>query len=104
MKYTLLFIFLLFTTCYIPGPMPLTTKWKLEIKNEYGNEDPIVLKGGRFTKILLVLSSENGEKYLDYSQDKSKFEIYTKDANIQIPENKFELEPAKALIFCFYRT
>ena len=97
MKYTLLFTLLLLTTCYIPGPMPSTTKWKLEIKNEYGTEDPIVLKGGRFTKILLVLSPENGEQYLDYSQDKSKFEIYTNDANIQIPGSKFELEPAKSL-------
>ncbi len=64
MKYTLLFTFLLFTICYIPVLMPLTTKWKLEIKNEYGTEDPIVLKGGRFTKILLVLSPENGENIL----------------------------------------
>ena len=102
MKPILFISFLILTSCFIPGPMPSQSKWKLEIKNEYGTDDPIVLKGGRFTKISLILSPEDGEKYLDYSQDKSKFKIYTKDEFIEIPGNEFELEPAKGLEYSAY--
>ena len=102
MKPIIFISFLILSSCFIPGPIPSNTKWKLEIKNEYGTDEPIILKGGRFTKIALILSPEDGENYLDYSQDKSKFKIYTKDEFIQIPGNEFELEPAKRLEYSTY--
>ena len=102
MKPIILLSLLLISICYIPGPIPSSIKWKLEIKNEYGNEDLIVLKPGRYTKITLLLSPEDGHSYLDYSNDKSKFKIYLQDENIVTKDDDLELEPSKSLEYSTY--
>ena len=102
MKFILLLSILFVSICFIPGPAPSSIKWKLEVKNEYGNDEPIVLKSGKFTKITLILSPEDGQSYLDYSQDKSTFEIYLNDTNIKAVENNFKVIPSQSLEYSTY--
>ena len=102
MKFILFLSILFVSICFIPGPAPSSIKWKLEIKNEYGNEKPIVLKKGRFTKITLILSPEDGKSYLDYSKDKSTFEIYLNDTNIKAIEDNFKVIPSQSLEYSTY--
>ena len=102
MKFILFLSILFVSICFIPGPAPSSIKWKLEIKNEYGNEKPIVLKKGRFTKITLILSPEDGQSYLDYSKDKSTFEIYLNDTNIKAIEDNFKVIPSQSLEYSTY--
>ena len=102
MKLSLFFSLLIISCCYIPGPPPNSIPWKLEIKNEYGNDDQIVLRSGRYTRITFILSPEDGQKYLDYSQLNSKFKIYLPDKNIKTDEDEYEINLAKSLEYSAY--
>lgn len=86
----------------MPGPPSNSIPWKLEIKNEYGNDDQIVLRSGRYTRITFILSPEDGQKYLDYSQLNSKFKIYLSDKNIKTDEDEYEINLAKSLEYSAY--
>ena len=89
MKNIVLFILL------IHACLSATLKYKLEIKNDKGNDDPIVLVPGVFTKINLVLTSLD----TNFNYDKTAYIIKFQDKNIVSVDNEIEMVPRDNLVY-----
>ena len=77
-------------------------KWKLEVKNEFGSDEEIVLRAGQYTKVTLIVSSESDYTYYERFFDFSSYEIYIEDQNIVSLEEKYEILPYKQLEYTTY--
>ena len=82
-------------TAYFP-------KWKLEVKNEFGTEEEIVLRAGQYTKVTFVVTNENDYTFYDRFFDTSEFQIYLKDYNLVTLEESYEISPFKSLEYTTY--
>ena len=89
MKNIVLFILL------IHACLSATVKYKLEIKNDKGNDDPIVLVPGVFTKINLVLTSID----TNFNYDETTYVIKFKDKNIVAFDEEIEMVPRDNLVY-----
>jgi hypothetical protein len=74
-----------------------TSNWVLEIKNEFGNNEPIIFKGGRYTIVTFIVTHESGEFYLDRSFDKTMFRIALNDSNFKAFEDYYIIKPSESL-------
>ena len=102
MKYILATLFLItyifsrdINTAYFP-------KWKLEVKNEFGTDEEIVLKAGQYTKVTFVVSNENDYTYYERFFDNSKFRIFLNDENLVTLEEEYEINPFESLEYTTY--
>ena len=77
-------------------------KWKLEVKNEFGTDEEIVLRAGQYTKVTFVVTNENDYTFYDRFFDTSEFQIYLKDYNLVTLEESYEISPFKSLEYTTY--
>ena len=82
-------------TAYFP-------KWKLEVKNEFGTEEEIVLRAGQFTKVTFVVTNENDYTFYDRFFDTSEFKIFLQDDNLVTLEESYEITPFNSLEYTTY--
>ena len=102
MKYILVSLFLItyifsrdINSAYFP-------KWKLEVKNEFGTDEEIVLKAGQYTKVTFVVSNENDYTYYERFFDSSKFRIFLNDDNLVTLKEEYEINPFESLEYTTY--
>ena len=102
MKYILISLLLItyifsrdINTAYFP-------KWKIEVKNEFGTDEEIVLKAGQYTKVTFVVSNENDFTYYERFFDNSKFLIFLNDENLVTLEAEYEINPFESLEYTTY--
>jgi hypothetical protein len=102
MKYILVSLFLVtyifsrdINSAYFP-------KWKLEVKNEFGTDEEIVLKAGQYTKVTFVVSNENDYTYYERFFDSSKFRIFLNDDNLVTLKEEYEINPFESLEYTTY--
>lgn len=97
MKAQIVLIFaLLFQLCLSIA----TDKYSLKIKNGDGG-DKIVLQPGIFTKLTLVLSSEEGEDF-NYEEDERKYKLTFVDEKIKAIHPEIILCPQESLVYTTY--
>jgi hypothetical protein len=82
-------------TAYFP-------KWKLEVKNEFGTEEEIVLRAGQYTKVTFVVTNENDYTFYDRFFDTSEFQIFLQDDNLVTLEESYEISPFNSLEYTTY--
>jgi len=85
----------------LPENQP-TSNWVLEIKNEFGNNDPIIFKGGRYSIVTFIVTHESGKFYLDRSFDKSMFKIALNDSNFKTFDDYYIIKPSESLEYSTY--
>ena len=78
------------------------SKWKMTIKNEKGDDSPIILKKGIFTKITFIISHEDGKDFIDRSFDLNDFVIKLEDENIQTINDEYHIIPSTNLEYTTY--
>ena len=102
MLYIIIFLsFIIFGNSVLLEDQP-TSNWVLEIKNEFGNNEPIIFKGGRYSIVTFVVTHESGKFYLDRSFDKSMFKIALNDSNFKTFEDYYIINPSKSLEYSTY--
>ena len=102
MLYIIVFLsFIIFGNSVLLEDQP-TSNWVLEIKNEFGNNEPIIFKGGRYSIVTFIVTHESGKFYLDRSFDKSMFKIALNDSNFKTFEDYYIINPSESLEYSTY--
>ena len=96
-KYLLLLLVLLTNSC-----LCIDSNWNMVVKNELGNDDPIVLKRGVFTKVTFIITHVDGKDLIDNSFDISDFVVTLEDKNIKTIENEYHIIPSTSLEYSTY--
>jgi hypothetical protein len=80
------------------------SNWILKIKNEIGKDEPIELRPGILTKVILSIVHEEFNDFWDNSlRDKVIFTITSKENDIKLyPNEQFSLIPTKSLFYITY--
>ena len=96
----LLFVLFLFQLCFSTS----IKEYTLKLKNGIDGSDNIVLVPGIFTKISLVLTSEDKEdfNFRETEQDKYAFKLTFKDDNIVVYQKEMLLIPRENLVYTNY--
>ena len=79
-----------------------SSNWVLEIKNEFGNNEPIIFKGGRYTIVTFIVTHESGKFFLDRSFDKSMFKIALDDSNFKTFDDFYIIKPSESIEYSTY--
>ncbi len=79
-----------------------TSNWILDVKNEKGTNDTIVLKPNVLTRITFILKHEDDHYILDRSFDNAQFIIELEDDNIVFYEQEMPIIPSKSLEYSAY--
>ena len=97
----IIFLLLLFicTNSVINQP---SNNWILQVKNELGNDEPIIFKGGIYTIVTFIITNEDGNDYLDRSFDNSTFEIFLNDSNFITAKTSYNIIPSESLEYFTY--
>ena len=101
MKAQNILIFLCLFQIYLTST---TNKYKLNIKNGIDGSDNIVLTPGIFKKIILELSSENGDDftYEQNEDDKVSYKVKFETDNIIVYHEEMILTPQDSLVYTNY--
>ena len=62
-------------------------QYKLEVKNEYGTDDPIVLKAGQYSRVIVTLQEEIIKKSDPGSSSDCYMNLFSNDSKIVTPNN-----------------
>ena len=99
-------ILILFTTLFYLAKgktiIP-TSNWILDIKNEKGTNETIILKPNILTKIILIVRHEDNIEILDRSFDKANFVLALENDNdIKLYGNEINIIPSVSLEYIAY--
>ena len=78
------------------------SQWKMSVKNEKGDDSPIIIKKGIFTKINFIISHKDGKDLIDRSFDFNDFIIKLEDKNIKTIEDEYHIIPSSNLEYTTY--
>ena len=99
-------ILILFTTLFslAKGKTIIpTSNWILDIKNEKGTNETIILKPNILTKIILIVRHEDNIEILDRSFDKANFVLALENDNdIKLYGNEINIIPSVSLEYIAY--